>query len=364
VASSLLRILLVEDNPGDARLVRESLADSARVELAHCGRLDEALKRLGEQPFDVVILDLSLPDSNGLQTLVRVRTEVPAVPIVVLTGLEDEALGMETVHAGAQDYLVKGEGTSSGYHLARALRYAVERKRLEEDLRYANRTKDEFLAMLSHELRTPLTVIFGRTQMLLEATQEPPALRQGLEAIYGAARMLTHLVDDLLDISRIVSGKLHLARRLVNVDTVLQAALDGVQGTAAAKQIQIRIAADPEAVTWGDPTRLQQVLWNLLANSVKFVEPRGRIDVSVRRADGQVEIRVKDDGRGITPEFLPHVFDRFSQAGRSYSGLGLGLAIVRQLTEMHGGKVTAESPGEGQGATFTVVLPSRAGGST
>jgi signal transduction histidine kinase len=361
VSSSLLRVLLVEDNPGDVRLVRESLAEAAGFELACCGRLDQALKQLGEQQFDVVVLDLSLPDSDGLTTLVQARTRFPAMPIVVLTGREDEALGMELVQAGAQDYLVKGAGTSSGYHLARALRYAVERKRLEEELRYANRTKDDFLAMLSHELRTPLTVIFGRTQMLLEGAPEPQTVRHGLEAIHGAARVLTSLVDDLLDISRIVSGKLHLARRSVNVNSVLQAALDGIHPTAAAKQILIKISADPEAVTWGDPTRLQQVLWNLLANSVKFVEPRGRIDVSVRRVDGQVEIRVKDDGRGIASDFLPHVFDRFSQAGRAHSGLGLGLAIVRQLTEMHGGRVIAESPGEGQGATFTVVLPTRAG---
>jgi len=360
VSSSGLRILLVEDNLGDVRLVTESLADPARFDVVSCGRLDEALKQLGEQQFDVVVTDLSLPDATGLKALVQLRAQAPAMPIVVLTGLEDEALGMELMHAGAQDYLVKGEGTSSGYHLARALRYAVERKRLDEELRYANRTKDEFLAMLSHELRTPLTVILGRSQMLLEGAPDAQTTRHGLEAIHGSARVLTRLVDDLLDISRIVSGKLHLARRLVSVNSVLQAALDGIHPTAAAKQIQIKISADPEAMTWGDPTRLQQVLWNLLANSVKFVEQNGRIDVSVRRFDGQVEIRVRDDGRGISPDFLPHVFDRFSQAGRGHSGLGLGLAIVRYLTEMHGGEVTAESSGEGQGATFTVVLPSRA----
>jgi signal transduction histidine kinase len=355
--NSALRILLVGNDPGDVRLIRESLADAGGFVLEQCGRLDDGFRLLGEERFDLLLLDLSLVDDR-IKTLEQVRRLAPAIPVVVLTDVKDEALGIELLRTGAQDCLIKGTGTAGG-QFVRALRCAVERKKLEEELLEANRKKDDFLSIVSHELRTPLTVILGRTQMLLEGTPDSEAVRKGLEAIYGSARVLTELVDDLLDISRIVSGRLHLTPRLVSVRDALQAALDRVSRNAEFKQVQIRASADQEAVIWADPARLQQVLSNLLANGVKCARQHGHVDVTVRRIDGQVEIRVADDGRGIAPELLPHVFDRLTAAKRSPGGLGLSLAIVKHLTEMHGGVVMADSKGEGQGAAFSIRLPSR-----
>ncbi|HXG64029.1 MAG TPA: ATP-binding protein [Blastocatellia bacterium] len=226
----------------------------------------------------------------------------------------------------------------------------------------ANRLKDEFLATISHELRTPLTAILGWARMLRTGNLDQGASAQAVEVIERNAKLQAQLIDDLLDVSRIITGKLLLETQPVDLPAIIQAALDTVRPAADAKQINIETAIDPAAgPVAGDRNRLQQVVWNLLSNSIKFTPHGGRIEVHLERADSQVEIRVSDTGKGIAPEFLPYVFDRFRQADTSFTrssgGLGLGLAIVRHLVEMHGGAVHAESAGEGQGATFTVSLP-------
>lgn len=226
----------------------------------------------------------------------------------------------------------------------------------------ANRTKDEFLAIVSHELRTPLNAILGWAQLLRTGKWQPNQLAHGLTTVERNAKAQAQLIDDLLDVSRITSGKLRLDIQKVEPLLVIEAALETVAPAAEAKGIQIARAIDPATrpVT-GDSGRLQQVVWNLLSNAIKFTPKGGRVEVSLAETDGQVEIAVSDTGQGIKPEFLPHVFDRFRQADasstRQHGGLGLGLAIVRHLVELHGGTVTAESPGVGGGAKFRVRLP-------
>lgn len=240
-------------------------------------------------------------------------------------------------------------------------------KRLQEELREANRIKDDFLGTLSHELRTPLNAILGWSQILGSGTLPTDAQQRGLNAIARSAKVQVQIVDDLLDVSRIVSGKLKIKRAPVEVGRVIAAALDTMRGAATAKGIVLTVSDDSDTPIFvdGDADRLQQVFWNLLSNAVRFTPSGGRIDVEVRRNEPTVEIVVSDTGQGIRKDFLPHVFERFRQAdssaARRHGGLGLGLSIARHIVEAHGGSVAADSPGESRGATFTVRLPIRTG---
>ena len=239
---------------------------------------------------------------------------------------------------------------------------ALENAQLFERAQEVSRTKDEFLAVLSHELRTPLNAIIGWSRMLQDGLVGPGRVAHALSVIERNARLQTQLVEDLLDVSRIVSGKLRLEIRTVDLGAVLQSAMDAVRPATTNKNIQVTalIGTDTGQVR-GDADRIEQVVWNLLANAVKFTQAGGRIDVTLQQTEAAAEIIVSDNGQGIAPEFLPHVFDRFRQAdggaSRKHGGLGLGLALVRALTEAHGGSVHADSAGLGQGATFTVRLP-------
>jgi PAS domain S-box-containing protein len=226
----------------------------------------------------------------------------------------------------------------------------------------ANRAKDEFLAVLSHELRTPLNAVYGWAQMLRGESMSEEQKARALETIARNANAQLQLIDDLLDVSRVVSGKMRLNVRPVDLRTVVEAAIDSVRPAAAAKDIRLQSVLDPRAgpIT-GDPDRLQQVVWNLLMNAVKFTPKGGRVQVHLQRVNSHIEVVVSDTGEGIPPAVLPFVFDRFRQADssstRAHSGLGLGLALVKHLVELHGGSVGAQSPGPGQGATFIVKLP-------
>jgi len=259
----------------------------------------------------------------------------------------------------------------------------TERKRLEEEharllerekearaqAEEANRAKDEFLATLSHELRTPLTSILGWAKLLHSGTLDESSTRRALESIERNARAQKQLIDDLLEVSRIITGNLRLHLQQITLVPVIEAAVDAVRPAAAAKHIQLQVVVAPQTgPISGDADRLQQVIWNLLSNAIKFTPEGGRVEIGLERAGASIEIKVSDTGRGIEPEFLPYVFDRFRQAdvtaARMQGGLGLGLAIVRHLVELHGGMVKAESGGCGKGATFTVILPLAEGAPT
>jgi PAS domain S-box-containing protein len=240
-----------------------------------------------------------------------------------------------------------------------------ERRRAEQSYRVAqeaNRAKDEFLMTLSHELRTPMTAILGWARLLPSMSPEDTNFREAIDQIARGAQMQARLIDDVLDVSRIVSGKLRLSRETVDVSRIIAASLDAVRPTAEAKAITLSTSLGPSLGTViADPTRLQQVLWNLLTNAVKFTPRGGKVEVGARRTSSHVQFTVTDSGEGIDPDFLPHVFEAFRQAEnpntRIHGGLGLGLSIVRYIAEAHGGTVAAESAGRGKGATFTVTLP-------
>ncbi len=256
------------------------------------------------------------------------------------------------------------EGLSVYFHdVSQRVRAEQAARGARDAAEAANRAKDEFLATLSHELRTPLNAILGWTQILrLDGPEDATTWNEGLDVVERNTRSQVQLIEDILDVSRIVSGKLRLDVRPVSPDAVLRAALDAVRPAAGSRAIRLDCVLDPRAgpIT-GDPDRLQQVFWNLLSNAIKFTPRAGKVQVSLARVNSTVEIQVADSGQGIAPEFLPHVFERFQQADssstRTHKGLGLGLAIVRHLVELHGGNVRAASAGVGQGATFRVQLP-------
>jgi signal transduction histidine kinase/ActR/RegA family two-component response regulator len=228
------------------------------------------------------------------------------------------------------------------------------------ELRNADQAKDRFLAVVSHELRTPLTAMLGWVRLLTTGMLDDATSARALPVIERNTKLLAQLIDDLLDVSRIVAGKLRLEAGPVDLVAVIESAIEAVQGLADAKSIGLKAVLDPSAGSLvGDPGRLQQVVWNLLSNAIKFTPSRGRIDLRLERAGTHARLRVRDTGRGISRELLPHIFDRFRQddATRRHGGLGLGLAIVRHIVELHEGRVWAESDGEGRGATLVVELP-------
>jgi PAS domain S-box-containing protein len=235
-------------------------------------------------------------------------------------------------------------------------------QRARAEAQESSRLKDEFLATVSHELRTPLTSILGWAHMLRTGQLGGGDAAKALETIERNARAQSQLIDDLLDVSRIITGKLRIDVRPVDPNSFIESAIEAVRPAADAKGVRVQRIMDTGVITVsGDPVRLQQVVWNLLSNAIKFTPRGGRVQVKLERVNSHIEIAVSDNGSGIAPEFLPYVFDRFRQADqrttRQHGGLGLGLAIVRHLVEIHGGSVRAESPGAGQGSTFTVLLP-------
>lgn len=375
-----VRILLVEDNPGDARLLRETLRDagSLRFDLVHADRLSDALDRIRAEPADVVLLDLSLPDAHGMDTVARMLEAAPAVPIIVLTGLADETVAVQAVQAGAQDYLVKG--TVEGGTLGRAIRYAMERKRLETEraellrnerearaaAEAAVNARDEVLRIVAHDIGNSLSAVKIHA-MVLERTLPADGVeaRKRTEAIRHLTQQMDRLRQDLLDVAAIEAGRLSFEPHETALGEVVDDVLGTVAGMAGEKGLTVECAvpADLPAV-WADRERLHQVLSNLVGNAVKFTPAEGRIRVSAAVQDaedgeGGVEVRVAvaDTGPGISAEHLPHVFDRFWQARSTRrAGAGLGLAIARGVVEAHGGRIWATSQ-PGQGTTFEFTLP-------
>jgi len=369
-----LQLLLVDDDAVDRLAVRRALRDGG-VEAAidECTNADDAVAAVRARQYDCVLLDYYLPGSTGLETLNRIRALGARVPVVALTGQGDEDLAVTLMKAGAADYLAKNG--LSGDRLARSLRYAMALHRSEEQRRdllereqearmeaqRANRAKDEFLATLSHELRTPLNAILGWTSLLASGQLDAATTRKALAIIERNTRVQAQLIGDLLDISRIVTGKLRLDMKPLSVRTVVNAALESVRPVAEQSDVRVEVSIDEDATVTGDQARIQQVVWNLLNNAMKFTPSGGWIRVTASRDGGQFLVTVTDSGTGISPEFLPYVFDRFRQedgaATREHAGLGIGLSIVRHVVELHGGTVTAHSEGEGKGASFVVAFP-------
>jgi signal transduction histidine kinase len=376
------RLLLVDDDEVDRAAVRRLLRDASAVELAECGRADEVGACLARAGCDAVLLDFHLPGGDGLEVLREIRATHPETAVIMLTGHGDEQLAVELMKAGASDYIAKS--ALSADRLAASIRQSVravraERaaRRLEDERRIlllrernareeaeaASLAKDHFLAMVSHELRTPLNAILGWARILRTHAVGPADQAKGLETIERNARVQAQLIEDLLDVSRIVSGTLRLDRRPTDPTAVVNAAVDALRVQAEARGIHLLAEIEDTGITLNaDADRLQQVVWNLLSNAVKFTPHGGRVAVKLARTGSGIEITVSDDGAGIPREFLPRIFERFAQsaAGERKGGLGLGLAIVRHIVELHGGTVTAESGGAGLGSRFRVLLPADA----
>jgi PAS domain S-box-containing protein len=292
-------------------------------------------------------------------------TSYLAVPVVSHSG---EVLGglffghpAQGVFTDRHERIVTGLAGQAAAAMDNARLYEGMRK-AHSEAETANRLKDEFLATVSHELRTPLNSILGWARLLHSGQLDTESSVQALETIERSALAQGQIIEDILDVSRIITGKLRLDVATVDIGKLLADAVQSMRPTADVKGVSLKTVLDTKTnLIWGDAQRLQQVIWNLLSNAIKFTSKGGRVQVALSRINSQVEIRVNDTGKGIKPEFLPHVFERFRQADssttRTHGGLGLGLAIVRHLTELHGGSVTAESPGEGLGATFTITLP-------
>jgi signal transduction histidine kinase len=268
--------------------------------------------------------------------------------------------------------LVAGESgrryTAADLRLAEEVAYraalSVDNARAYAEARRANRVKDDFLATLSHELRTPLNALLGWTHILKMPSVDEATRKRALDSIERNARAQSVLINDLLDVSRVISGKLRLEQIPVDLPSIVLAAIDAVRPAVRAREIDLNVSlGSVTREVWGDADRLQQVMWNLLSNAVKFTPPSGRIEVSVEEFASSVQITVADNGAGIDSAFLPHVFERFRQGDSSttrlQSGLGLGLAIVRHLVDLHGGSVMVVSEGPGRGSTFVVTLPTR-----
>jgi PAS domain S-box-containing protein len=299
-------------------------------------------------------------DRRWLPHKVPVRSYL-SVPVVSRAG--EVRGGVSFGHPRAGVFQPKHEQLASGIAAWAAL--ALDNASLYKEAQEANRAKDEFIATLSHELRTPLNAMLGWAHMLRANVLPPETQRRALETLERNVRTQAQLVDDLLDVSRIVAGKLHIKGEDVDLTTVVTSAADTVRPATVAKGISFRVIADPDqqVIVTGDADRLRQILWNLLTNAVKFTPKGGRVEIELRCTDTSASVVVTDTGQGIRPDFLRYVFERFRQAdstaSRRHGGLGLGLAIVRHLTEAHGGSVSAESAGDGLGATFTVHLPVR-----
>jgi PAS domain S-box-containing protein len=371
VAAELERQQSAEDRDRFFQLSRDMLAIAnmdgyfLQVNPAWTDTLGYRIEELSNQPY----LEFVHPDDQEI-TQVAAATLAQGIPVV---GFENRYRHQDGSYRWISWSCATFIEQKLLYCVARdvtALKQAaVEREQLlaseqsaRETAERANRIKDEFLAVLSHELRSPLNPILGWTKLLLRGKLDPTRQTEALQTIERNAKLRAQLIEDLLDISRIMQGKLSFTTAAVSLTFVISAALETVRLAAEAKNIPIRLDFDtPIAPVSGDAARLQQVVWNLLTNAVKFTPSGGTVTVELRQIDRQVQLCVRDTGKGIHPQFLPHVFDYFRQEDssttRNFGGLGLGLAIVRQIIEMHGGTVTAASAGENQGATFTVQLP-------
>jgi signal transduction histidine kinase len=377
VAEQRPRVLLADDN-GDMRdYVRRLL--SARYEVETVADGEAALQAARAKEFDLVLSDVMMPklDGFGLLQALRGDEQTRRLPVILLSARAGEESRVEGMEAGADDYLVKP--FSARELLARVeahLNIQRERKRSEARLEelmvaerkarvsaeVANSIKDDFLAMLSHELRTPLNAIVGWTHLLKSGTLTERDRARGIDVIDRNASAQSAIIDELLDVSRIITGKVTLEAQPLDPATVVDAAVDAIRPAALAKEIEIVTSIERNrGLIVGEAVRLQQVIWNLLSNAVKFTPSKGRVEVELKVSGRTFEIVISDTGEGIEPDFLPFIFERFRQADtsskRKHGGLGVGLSIVRSLVEMHGGEVGATSAGPRKGSTFIVKLP-------
>jgi signal transduction histidine kinase len=366
-----LQVLLVEDNAGDARLLREMFSKERAdgFELTHLLRMSDAVLHLAKGGVDIALLDLGLPDAHGLDTVRRALEVAPHVPVIVLTGLDDETLAAEAMKEGAQDYLIKGQIESRA--LPRALRHAIERHRMQIEADQIKQLqlqlKDDFLSHVSHELRSPLTAIYQFGTILADglAGKTKPEQQEYLQIILRNVRQLKSMIDDLLEATRAQTGKFVVDPQCASVSDAIVDATNTLQGAALAKEIAISFdLSTPVPSAYADPTRLRQILLILLDNAIKFTPQGGAVKVQAQvfeKVPTLLLLEVSDSGCGISPDMTERIFDRLyqvttpSSAGRK--GLGLGLYICKELVTLQGGQIWAQSaPGQGSVLSFTLPV--------
>lgn len=385
MAETVVRVLLIEDDEDDFVLAQDMLSsiEGTRFDVTWAQTYDEAIEALSGE-HDVGLVDYRLGGGDGLAVLSEAVRRGCRFPLIMLTGQGDRDVDLEAMRSGAADFLAKD--TLNPGSLERSIRYSIERKRSEETLRKlqtdledrvrertaeltrlnaalrdADRRKDEFLAMLAHELRNPLAAVKSGVS-LLEMDASEDRVTWAIPMIGRQVDQLAHLIDDLLDVSRITRGKIQLRRRPLDLSVIIDRAVAAVRPLVSERRHRLEIDVDSSPLpVSADPTRLEQILVNLLTNAAKYTDEGGRIALNVRRGEGLVTISVRDDGIGMSPETLSKIFDLFAQADRSLDrsrgGLGIGLTLVKLLVEMHEGQVSASSAGLGKGSEFTVTMP-------
>jgi signal transduction histidine kinase len=378
--------LLVVDDEENLRITTAAILEKEGYLVDTAASGNEAIALLANTDYDLVLTDLHMDEGEGLAVLNEIRRNSPFTISIVLTGFASVESAISALQEGAYDYLVKPCDIETMKHTIRRgvdhrrlmlaeqkaradleqlnldleqriIERTAELTRLNAELAEANRAKDVFLATLSHELRTPLTPVVGWIKLLRSGNLDGKSVAQALDAIERNAWLQARLIDDLLDTSRIATGKLQFEPRPIDLNFAVKVALDTVRALAASRNIELSVTLSPETlVVMGEPVRLQQIAWNLLSNAIKFTEPLGKVTVHTEAENNEAHLVVTDTGIGIEPEFLPHVFDRFRQAdgstSRRHGGLGLGLAIGDALAKMHGGRLEAQSEGPGKGSTF------------
>jgi signal transduction histidine kinase len=390
----LVNVLIVDDDELDRKLVRLVLAKAVnQVQFNADGAetLAQAMEKLSGGSYDIVLLDLNLPDSRGNVNVEKIFNLVPDVPIVVLTGLDDEDTGLEAIRSGAEDYLVKGDGLA--YTLVRTIRYAIERKRSKSTLieakneleqintrlvkatavanemaaeaEKANAAKSQFLANMSHEIRTPMNAIIGFSEVLAEEKPLTGQQKEYIKMILDSSKHLLSLINDILDFSKIETGRMDVENVECDIRSLLAAIESTMNPNAKQKRLEFKIECtdDVPATILTDPAKVRQCLVNLVSNAIKFTE-WGYIKISVNRISKDdksfVEFEVSDTGIGIPPEKLDSIFDAFTQVDgsttRKYGGTGLGLTITKQLAGLIGGQISVESE-VGKGSKFKFVMP-------
>lgn len=384
------RVLIVDDEES-LRITTAAILEQEGYVVETAASGDEAVALLEGSEFDLILTDLHMEGGDGISVLTEMRRRAPLTISVVLTGFASVESAIAALQKGAYDFLVKPCDIDEMKHTVRrgiehrrlmlaeqqartdleSLNHDLERrveertaelKQLNEDLLAANRAKDIFLATLSHELRTPLTPVLGWINLLRTGNLDEKGVAQALDAIERNARLQSRLIDDLLDISRIATGKLNFEPQPIDLNATVETAVETLSASASARDITLKLSLSEQPLTvLGEPERLQQIILNLLSNAIKFTEPGGRVSLHTEVNGQEARVVIEDTGVGIEPEFLPHVFDRFRQADgsrtRRYGGLGLGLAIVDALAKVHSGHVRAESDGVGKGSRFTLSLP-------
>ncbi len=357
MSDKAIKVLLIEDNPGDRRLIQEILTEAGggAFDLECAERLSTGLEHLAGGGIDVVLLDLGLPDSQGLDTFTSVYAQVSAVPIVILTDLADETLAIKTVQKGAQDYLIKGQ--VYGDLLSRVIHYATERKRMQEKLIMTDRLASigELASGVAHELNNPLTGVIGFSELLLEK-DVPDDIREDIAIIHHEAKRVAEVVKNLLTFARRHSP----SKQLVNINTVVASILGLRAYEQKVSNIQVITSFAPDLPeVMADPFQLQQVFFNIVTNAEYFMTEahnKGTLTITTKGVGDVIRAFFADDGHGISKENLGHVFDPFFTTKEVGRGTGLGLSICHGIITEHGGTVYAESE-SGKGTTFVVELP-------